>query len=44
MLKKNKDKLKRKAERETFVGRPSVINHGKNYTRKVKHKKGWSED
>ena len=45
MIKKNADKLKRKQERETFVGfRPSVINHGKNYTRKQKHKKAWSED
>lgn len=42
MLKKNADKLKRKQERETFVGfRPSVINHGKNYTRKQKHKKDY---
>lgn len=45
MLKKNADKAKRKAERETFVGfRPSVMNHAKNYTRKRKHKKGWSID
>lgn len=45
MLKKNADKLKRKQERETFVGfRPSVMNHAKNYTRKQKHKKNWSED
>lgn len=45
MLKKNSDKLKRKKERETFVGfRPSVMNHGKNYTRKVKHKKAYSAD
>ena len=45
MIKKNADKLKRKQERETFVGfRPSVINHGKNYTRKQKHKKAWSDD
>ena len=45
MLKKNADKLKRKQERETFVGfRPSVINHAKNYTRKQKHKKDWSVD
>lgn len=45
MLDKNKAKLKRKKERETFVGfRPSVINHAKIYTRKQKHKKGYSED
>lgn len=45
MLKKNAEKLKRKEERETFVGfRPSVINHAKCYTRKRKHKKSWSED
>ena len=45
MLKKNADKLKRKAERETFVGfRPSVIDHGKIYNRKRKHKKAYSEE
>lgn len=45
MLDKTKAKLKRKKERESFVGfRPSVINHAKNYTRKQKHKKSWSED
>ena len=45
MIKKNADKLKRKQERETFVGfRPSVMNHGKNYTRKVKHKKAYSAE
>ena len=45
MLKKNADKLKRKQERETFVGfRPSVINHAKNYTRKQKHKKDYSAE
>ena len=43
MLDKNKAKLKRKKERETFVGfRPSSINHAKIYTRKVKHKKAYS--
>ena len=45
MLKKNADKIKRKAERETFVGfRPSVIDHGKIYSRKRKHKKAYSEE
>ena len=45
MLDKNKAKLKRKAERETFVGfRPSSINHAKIYTRKRKHKKDYSEE
>lgn len=45
MLDKNKAKLKRKAERDTFVGfRPSVINHAKNYTRKQKHKKNYCEE
>ena len=45
MIKKNVDKLKRKQERETFVGfRPSVMNHAKNYTRKVKHKKAYSAE
>jgi len=45
MIKKNIDKLKRKQERETFVGfRPSVIDHGKNYTRKQKHKKAYSAE
>lgn len=45
MLKKNADKLKRKQERETFVGfRSSVINHAKNYTRKQKHKKDYSAE
>ena len=45
MLKKNADKLKRKQERETFVGfRPSVIDHKKNYNRKVKHKKAYSTE
>ena len=45
MLEKNKQKQKRKQERESFVGfRPSVINHAKNYTRKQKHKKAWSDD
>lgn len=45
MLDKTKAKLKRKKERESFVGfRPSVINHAKNYTRKQKHKKAWSDD
>ena len=45
MLDKNKVKLKRKTERETFVGfRPSVMNHAKNYTRKQKHKKNYSEE
>lgn len=44
MIKKNADKLKRKQERETFVGfRPSVIDHAKIYTRKRKHKKPYSE-
>lgn len=44
MLKKNTDKLKRKKERESFVGfRPSVIDHKKVYNRKVKHKKTYSE-
>ena len=44
MLDKNKAKLKRKQERETFVGfRPSSINHAKIYTRKQKHKKPYSE-
>lgn len=43
MLKKNLDKIKRKKERETFVGfRPSSIDHGKIYTRKRKHKKDYS--
>ena len=43
MIKKNADKLKRKQERETFVGfRHSVIDHAKIYTRKVKHKKAYS--
>ena len=42
MLDKNKAKLKRKLERETFVGfRPSSINHGKIYNRKRKHKKAY---
>ena len=37
MIKKNADKLKRKQERETFVGfRPSVIDHKKIYNRKAK--------
>jgi hypothetical protein len=45
MIKKNLDKLKRKEKRETFVGfRPSVINHGKIYTRKQKHKKAYSAE
>ena len=45
MLDKNKAKLKRKLERETFVGfRPSSINHGKIYNRKRKHKKAYSEN
>ena len=45
MIKKNTDKLKRKQERETFVGfRPSVIDHKKNYNRKVKHKKVYSAE
>lgn len=45
MLDKNKAKLKRKKERETFVGfRPSSIDHAKIYTRKRKHKKDYSED
>lgn len=44
MLNKNKAKLKRKKERETFVGfRPSVIDHDKIYTRKRKHKKDWAD-
>ena len=44
MLDKNKAKLKRKKERETFVGlRPSVIDHAKIYTRKRKYKKDWDE-
>ena len=44
MLEKNKAKLKRKAERETFVGfRPSSIDHGKIYNRKRKHKKDWAD-
>ena len=43
MLDKNKAKLKRKQERETFVGfRPSVIDHKKIYNRKEKHKKDYS--
>jgi len=43
MIKKNLDKLKRKQERETFVGfRPSSIDHAKIYTRKRKHKKNYS--
>ena len=43
MLDKNKAKLKRKKERETFVGfRPSSIDHAKIYTRKRKHKKDYS--
>ena len=42
MLKKNADKLKRKQERETFIGfRPSSIDHAKNYTRKQKHKENF---
>ena len=42
MIKKNVDKLKRKQERETFVGfRPSVIDHAKIYSRKRKHKKAY---
>lgn len=45
MLDKNKAKLKRKKERETFVGfRPSSIDHAKIYTRKRKHKKDYSAD
>ena len=45
MIKKNAEKLKRKQERETFVGfRPSVIDHAKIYNRKRKHKKAYSED
>ena len=45
MLDKNKEKLKRKKERETFVGfRPSSIDHAKIYTRKQKHKKDYSAD
>lgn len=45
MLDKNKMKLKRKKERETFVGfRPSSIDHGKIYTRKHKHKKAYSAE
>lgn len=44
MLRKNFNKLKRKQERETFVGfRPSVIDHAKIYSRKRKHKKAYSE-
>jgi hypothetical protein len=44
MLKKNADKLKRKKERESFVGfRPSVIDHKKIYNRKAKHKKTYSK-
>ena len=44
MLDKNKAKLKRKKERETFVGfRPSSIDHAKIYTRKRKHKKDWAD-
>ena len=44
MIKKNADKLKRKKERETFIGfRPSVIDHAKIYTRKRKHKKDWAD-
>ena len=44
MLDKNKEKLKRKKERETFVGfRPSSIDHAKIYTRKRKHKKDWAD-
>ena len=44
MLDKNKAKLKRNQERETFVGfRPSVIDHKKIYNRKAKHKKSYSE-
>lgn len=43
MLDKNKEKLKRKKERETFVGfRSSSIDHAKIYTRKQKHKKNYS--
>ena len=45
MIEKNVEKLKHKQKRETFVGfRPSVINHGKNYTRKIKHKKAYSAE
>lgn len=45
MIKKNADKLKRKKERETFIGfRPSVINHAKIYNRKRKHKKAYSAE
>ena len=45
MLDKNKAKLKRKKERETFVGfRPSSIDHAKIYTRKQKHKKDYSTE
>lgn len=45
MIKKNAEKLKRKQERETFVGfRPSVIDHAKIYTRKQKHKKPYSAE
>ena len=45
MLQKNADKLKRKKERETFIGfRPSSIDHAKIYTRKRKHKKDYSEN
>ena len=45
MIKKNLDKLKRKQERETFIGfRPSSIDHAKIYTRKRKHKKDYSTE
>lgn len=45
MLDKNKAKIKRKKERETFIGfRPSSIDHAKIYTRKRKHKKAYSEN
>ena len=45
MIKKNVDKLKRKQERETFVGfRPSIIDHAKIYSRKRKHKKAYSAE
>ena len=45
MIKKNLDKLKRKQERETFIGfRPSVIDHKKIYNRKQKHKKPYSAE
>lgn len=44
MLQKNIDKLKRK-NRDTFVGfKPSLIDHGKIYNRKQKHKKKWGEE